>query len=353
MRTAETAADTAGAAPVLFITGNSRSGTTLMMRVMNNHSQVHAINEPHFFEKLWSPSDKGKATTEEEAIHLLEKLFTGQREGFFERPAEHRHKYGPDIETLLGTPHRSQTRMELYKAFMLHEAKCNGKVRVCEKTPQNVFYIREILENFPDARIINMLRDPRGVLLSQKKKWKRRALGADFITRKEVLRLRINYHPITISQLWNSAFRAAAEYADHPRVMTVKFEDMLRNPLAELRKVCDFAGLPFEETMLAVPHAGSSTAADNKAEKGIKTDRADQTWTKRGLNFTEVSICQKICGKYMSRAGYEVMDVNPNPFAMLYYVLGFPVKLALALLFNLNRMRSIADTVKRRLSPKK
>lgn len=353
MKTADTQPAAEDTAPVIFITGNSRSGTTLMMRAMNNHSEVHAINEPHFFEKLWSPGDDGKNVSETEAIKLLEKLFTGQRDGFFERPEIHARKYAEEIRILIGDPYRPQSRMDLYRAFMYHEAARNGKKRPCEKTPQNVFYIGEILSRFPDARVINMLRDPRGVLLSQKKKWKRRALGADFITRREVLRLRVNYHPITISQLWNSAFRAAEKYGDDPRVMTVKFENMLSNPDETLQKISEFVGLPYEQTMLAVPHAGSSTEADDKSRKGIKAGRAEKTWTERGLNFTEIKICQKFCGAYMERAGYELLPGKVNPFKLGVYIAAFPVKLGLALLFNLNRMRSIGDTLKRRLTPGK
>lgn len=340
-----------GTAPVIFITGNSRSGTTLMMRVMNNHEEVHAINEPHFFEKLWSPADAGKVITEAEAVQLAEKLFTGQRDGFFERPEVHGHKYAEEIRRLLGTPYRPLSRMALYKAFMQYEALVNGKTRPCEKTPQNVFYIGEILTHFPEARVINMLRDPRGVLLSQKKKWKRRSLGANFITPREVLRLRVNYHPLTMSKLWNASYRAAEQYADHPRVMTVKFENMLRDPEEELRRICAFIGLPYMQCMLDVPHAGSSTEADDRSKKGIKSGRAEKTWTERGLNLTEIHLCQKICGECMRSAGYELLPVKPDPIKLAYYLAAFPVKLGLALLFNLNRMRSVGDTLKRRLKP--
>ena len=67
---------------------------------------------------------------------------------------------------------------EILRAFLHHETKKAG-CSIPVRNTQDVFYIKEILELFPEARIINMVRDPRGVMLSQKRKWQRRSLGLD------------------------------------------------------------------------------------------------------------------------------------------------------------------------------
>ncbi|MEZ5023383.1 MAG: sulfotransferase [Chitinophagales bacterium] len=66
----------------IFIVGNSRSGTTMMLRILNNHSQVYGLNELHFFEQLWSSADKNKEISKEEAITLAAKLLFVQRDGY-------------------------------------------------------------------------------------------------------------------------------------------------------------------------------------------------------------------------------------------------------------------------------
>ncbi|MFT5973715.1 MAG: hypothetical protein ACJAZC_000181 [Cryomorphaceae bacterium] len=337
---------------VFFITGNSRSGTTMMMRIMNNHSTVHSINEPHFFEKLWSPEDESEEITGAIAKELYAKLLVGQRDGFFESVDKNRHKYEEELNRVEEFAEKPLTRLSVYKMFMLREARLNGKTIPCEKTPQNVFYIKEILEHFPSARIINMIRDPRGVMLSQKRKWKRRKLGADFITPKEVVRLRINYHPITISKLWNSAVSAIQRYTDDARVKNVRFEDLVTSPEKTAAEISDFLGIEFEESMLLVPHAGSSSEADRKQELGIKKSRA-KGWLEKGLNPTEIFICQGICKNLMDKYHYDPIVTKPNFVQTVWqYLILFP-KLALALAMNLSRMRNIADTLKRRLSPSK
>jgi hypothetical protein len=334
--------------PVVFIVGNSRSGTTMMMRIMNNHSMVHSINEPHFFEKMWTPKDDGIPINSKVAFDLYAKLFTCQRAGFFEPVEKHVASYKAEIDQLVAQLGESPSRLAVYSSFLKYETEVNGKAIPCEKTPQNVFYLKEILDKFPKARIINMVRDPRAVMLSQKRKWKRRALGADFMTKKETLRLQINYHPLSVSKLWNAAISAAKPFANEPRFMTVRFEDILQKPDETLKSICEFADFPFEPEMLQVPHAGSSSEADKKSELGIRKTRA-KGWLEKGLTKTEIQICQKTCAKLMDEYDYKPIEVKVNPIELAWKYLIFPFKMILALLINLNRMRSIGDTLKRRL----
>lgn len=337
--------------PLFFITGNSRSGTTMMMRIMNNHPEVHSINEPHFFEKMWSPGDEGKVIDRDTAAALYAKLFTGQRDGFFEPVKMHRHKYEAEIAQRLALYSNPPTRQDVYTDFVHYEAGQSGKKIPCEKTPQNIFYIEEILRLYPEARIINMVRDPRGVMLSQKKKWKRKYLGADFLTSREMLRLRINYHPITISRLWNAAIAAGNRWENHPRVFMLRFEDLVKAPEETCTKVCAFLGIHYDPAMLLVPHAGSSTEADNSSELGIRKPKS-RSWKEKGLNDAEVHLCQEICRQGMEKYGYKPVEVKPGTALVGAYYAAFPFKVGLALLFNLRRMRSIADTLKRRMGRK-
>lgn len=334
--------------PIVFIVGNSRSGTTMMMRIMNNHSLVQSINEPHFFEKMWTPKDDGVPIDPKVAFDLFAKLFTGQRAGFFEPVEKHVAEYKPEIDRLVDQLGDKPSRLLVYSTFLKYETQVNGKSIPCEKTPQNVFYLKEILEKFPHARIINMVRDPRAVMLSQKRKWKRRALGADFMTKRETLRLQINYHPLAVSKLWNAAISAAKPFANESRVMTVRFEDILQKPDETVKLICEFANFPFESEMLQVPHAGSSSEADKKSELGIRKTRA-KGWLEKGLTKTEIQICQNTCAELMKEYDYKPIEVKVNPIELAWKYLIFPFKMMLALLINLNRMRSIGDTLKRRL----
>jgi len=318
----------------------------MMRRVLGNHPEVHMLEELHFFEQLWSSADKTKTISIPEATLLASKLLFIQRDGYLSSMDTEKYKAeAADIATKAGTPLYPH---EVLKAFLFYETHHHNRTIPCEKTPQDVFYIAEILELFPSAKVINMVRDPRGVMLSQKRKWQRRKMGAGFMTKKEQRRLKINYHPITISKLWNASIRAALKFKNEPRVHHMIFENLVNDSENEIKKLCAFIGIDFNNEMMMIPQVGSSNEADKPDEFGIKTERAGN-WEKGGLNKGEIYFCQSICGDYMQQYGYEVKKVNPGVLYPAYYYISFPVKIFLALLFNLHRTKNIVEAIKRRL----
>lgn len=332
---------------IFFIVGNSRSGTTMMLRILNNHPDVFVLNELHFFEQLWTPADKDKLLSKEQAVMLASKLFFIQKEGYTgEMDATRYQKEAAAWIDSIGTS--SFIAHDIYTQLMLKVTFDEGKKIPCEKTPQNVFYIAEILDLYPQARIINMVRDPRAILLSQKRKWLRRKMGATFITAKEAFRLRINYHPFTLSKLWNAAISAAEKFSQHPAVMTVRFEDILDQPDETMQSICQHLQIPFLASMLDIPQASSSNEADSQ-ETGIKKERAGN-WQKGGLSNEEIAICEKTCAPFLRKHQYPLLQPSVNWIKMTGWYLLFPIKLALALLLNINRMKSIPETIKRRLA---
>lgn len=332
---------------IIFIVGNSRSGTTMMLRIFNKHPQLMVLNELHFFEQLWAPEDKGKSITEEQAILLASKLILTERNGYMTQDQDYSKFNSEATEFIKNHLTNEITAEAVFNAFTKYEVALNRKSIVCEKTPQNVFYLKEIFEIYPNAKVINMVRDPRAILLSQKNKWNRRKLGGTYMTRKETWRLRINYHPVTLSKLWNAALNAANQFAKDTRVISVRFEDLLENPEQTIQTICQHIDVDFDKKMLNITQESSSIEKDSK-EIGFKKERASN-WQKGGLNSAERWICQTMCKTNMQLHEYKAETIQPNLFYVLYYYISFPVKIGLALLLNLNRMKNIVETLKRRM----
>ncbi|HQV77363.1 MAG TPA: sulfotransferase [Chitinophagales bacterium] len=332
---------------IIFIVGNSRSGTTMMLRIFNNHSQLMVLNELHFFEQLWSPSDKGKIISPHQAVELASKLMLTQRIGYMTHDQDY-IQFNAEASNFVHKINSSNLTAEyVFNEFTKYEVALNNKSIVCEKTPQNVFYLKEILELYPKAKIINMVRDPRAILLSQKNKWNRRNLGGNYMTRKEALRLRINYHPITLSQLWNAAINAGNSLENEPRIISIRFEDLLEQPQSTIEIICQHIEVEFDSNMLNITQESSSIEKDSK-EIGFKKERASN-WKKGGLNSSERWICQQQCSKNLSLYHYPIENISPNYLYLAFYFISFPIKLGIAFLMNLNRMKNIAETLKRRL----
>lgn len=332
---------------MIFVVGNSRSGTTMMGRVLGGHPDVFTFGELHFFEQMWSPEDRERRLARPEAESLVARLLSVQRQGYLGQRDPERFRTEAK-EIVASTPSRALIAAELFRTFLNHETSKHRKKIACDQTPRNVFYIEEILELYPDSQVINLVRDPRDVLLSQKRKWKRRFLGARGIPLREAVRSWANYHSLTISKLWNSSTSAAARFANDPRVHSLRFEDLLADPGARIREICELVGISFNEHLLEVPQIGSSSGQDKPEKRGINREKAG-TWRKGGLSATEIFLCQKVTSTSMKRHGYDPIPVSPEPLWLAWSVFSLPLKLALALLLNLKRMRNIRETIKRRL----
>ncbi|MFM7903377.1 MAG: sulfotransferase family protein [Bacteroidota bacterium] len=325
----------------VIVCGSSRSGTTMMSRILGNHSSIFAFQELHFFDELASAENASKPISKEKSIELLSVLKSIQREGYF-GPRDWK-RYAEESETqLIGT---ALTPMDLLLGFLTRESMLHGKLIPCEQTPQTVFALDALLQHVPTARVILMVRDPREVLLSQKGKWKRRKLSGGNIPFWESVRSRINYHPETISRIWKSTYNEALQHIHDNRVLSIRYEDLTEQPEQIVKRICNHLGIEFESSMLDVPKVGSSNAADQTLERGIDKGRRGK-W-KSGLNRSEVAICERANRELMLHFGYELSGENGNAIQMALYRLLLPFQLVLALMMNLKRLRNIRKAFRR------
>ena len=332
---------------IIFIVGNSRSGTTMMSRIIGKNRDVHTFQEIHFFEWMVSSQNLNKLISEDEATKLLNKLIGIQAESFYEQ--DDLSKYTEESKLIIiSIEAQEYSAIDVYYQFLIYWTKKNNKMIPCEQTPKNLYYIDEILNNFDNAKVINMVRDPRSILLSQKNKWKRKFLGEQEMPFFESLRAWTLYHPITIAKLWVSAINTTNSYNDSNEILTIKFEELLNNPVKYTKEICDYCHLDFNMEMLNVPQVGSSIGEDNPNEKGIDKSKSS-TWEKGAISDTELYIMQKIAKKQMQELGYELKDIQPNYLYLAYLYISFPVKITMAILLNLGRMNNIIETLKRRL----
>lgn len=331
---------------MVFVVGNSRSGTTMMGRIFGKHPNVYTFGELHFFGQLCAPPFSSESRKEEIA-ELAAELHCIQREGYrtHGNPRRFLSEAQSFLENLNTYP---ETQAALFEVFLHHIAAKNGGTIPCDQTPRNVFYIADILQLYPKARIINMIRDPRDVLLSQKRKWKRRFLGGSDMPMKETLRDWMNYHPIIISYIWRTAVTAAEQFLQHDRVTSIYFEELLAHPEATVKRLCDFVGIAYTDAMLQVPQVGSSVAEDQPQQLGINPQRA-HSWQNGELSSVEIYLNQKINATLMKKHNYSPVSIQPNIVSLMLHLLTFPVKLGGAFLSNLDRMKNIHQTLKRRL----
>ena len=129
-------------------------------------------------------------------------------------------------------------------------ARRHGKPRWGDKTPHYVHHIAQLLEIWPGARFVILVRDGRDVGLSVR--------GLPFGPN----------NTWAAASWWARGIRAGDRaQADHPdNVMTVRYEDLARDPRGHVPAICAFAGLEFVPEMLELEKADrGKIVADQKS----------------------------------------------------------------------------------------
>jgi len=333
---------------LIYIVGNARSGTTMMAELLSKDKKVFTFGEIHFFEQLWNGNIN--VLDDAESLDLFKHLFAIQRDGYL---AQHTYKdYEIDAKLLLDTISKKNVEkkpLNLYYEFLIYETEQNSKSIPCEQTPKNLLYLDDILKNYSEAYCINMIRDPRDILLSQKNRWKLKFLGLNEIPYLELIRNFINYHPITTSSIWKSSVLSYEKCTDNERVVSIYFEELLNEPEKILKYICSYLEIPYNSNMLKVKQIHSSNENNDPKKVGIDKKKAGR-WNQGGLNKTELFICQRILKKEMERHGYAIETISPNYLMLFVYYLYFPLHIVLVLLFNFNRAKSLTSAIKKRLT---
>jgi hypothetical protein len=227
--------------------------------------------------------------------------------------------------------------MGMFAAVVADLAAEHGKSIACEQTPRNVFYAAELLAALPRVRLVHIVRDPRAVLASQKNRWRLRKLGARNLPFSESVRTWLNYHPLTMANLWVKATQAALRLSEHPRVRIVRFEDLAERPDAEIRALCGFLGVDYEPGMSEVPHWGSSNLPHTGAGKGIAREVIDR-W-QGVLGAGEIRIVERAAAPLMSRFAYPFTghEAVPARLAAAWHLAVYPLCMLGVVLANPRR----------------
>ncbi|MEO8558325.1 MAG: sulfotransferase [Rhodospirillales bacterium] len=129
----------------IFIGGVFRSGTTLLRAMLAQHSAIASGLETYWFE--CDPRQRHDAAFNDR----MEKWSV-----FFEVPRK----------TIDGFAADAASTAQLLDLFMAEVARHQGKPRWAEKTPGNVAHMAHILDYWPDAKILHIVRDPKDVFAS-------------------------------------------------------------------------------------------------------------------------------------------------------------------------------------------
>lgn len=264
----------------IFIVGMNGSGTTMLADSLGKHSALYI---------LWAESK-------------VLPYFIDQRARFGDLArAENRRRLADEIGRTMPYWHANAKRPlvlrdeelagcvtigEVFSRIHEHLAARAGKHRWGDKSPMNVQHISAIAAEFPTSRFIHIIRDGRDAAQSFHRRWR-------FDPRHTIWRWK---HVVRDGRLQGSALGSA-------RYLEVRYEMLTAEPDAEMRRICQFAELPYEAAVLeSSMRFMDPRARDAKSGRIVRNSEKWRTY----FDPKTLAALESLAGKVLSDLGYAV-----------------------------------------------
>ncbi len=302
----------------LFIVGFPRSGTTLMRALLSGHPTIAIAPETHFLNKFAKGVDGLDLKTVENFRPFWSRFSASDRFVDLGIDAD------ATSERILAS---GDFHLRNVFALTLQEfASAAGKPRWGEKTPAHDRYIGTLLEWFPGARVIYMVRDPRGACASLLQAPWRTNPGSKVgnVRPGRVRRLEL----LNEDSFWwrRSVERFRRDWQQDSRVMAVRYEELASRPEPVLRTICGFIAADYDPQMLVnrsaddLPPArarwGNQEHEDwrhahiERARQGVSEESVAK-W-KGQLTPLEVAVVEANCHRQMPGFGYDPIATDQS-----------------------------------------
>jgi hypothetical protein len=274
-----------GASP-FFIVGCGRSGTTLVRAILASHPDVAIPGESYFVPSLirgWRLMLRNGTPDIDKIVFRFGNSFRLMGVD----PAEvERHLRAVPVATA----------RDVVEAIFGLYADQRRVVRWGDKTPAYVRHIPLIAGAFPDARFVHVIRDGRNC-------------AASF--------LEVPFGPNTVleaAELWRRSIiagRQGGNAVGPDRYLEVKCEHLTAEPEAEIRRLCAFLDLTFDEAMtaphLAAGREASSQVGQERLRERIRKNVRD--WRKE-LRPAQIAAFEAVAGETLVACGYELQQMQ-------------------------------------------
>ncbi|MAY42194.1 MULTISPECIES: sulfotransferase [unclassified Neptuniibacter] len=280
-----------------LVVGSGRSGTTLLKSMLSCHQSVHIPPETFFYTSIFK--DGGRRDSVESLIKTLKSKWWIQSRvsdwSCFERRVKESSLNSVDAA---------------FFSLLMEGAEQDGITLFGEKTPAHVFQAERFLRDYPAARVIHIVRDPRAIYASYKK-------------------MIVGYqYPLSFVNNWKRVIEIHNKLNGNPKYMSVRYEDLILDTVNVIEKIQSFLALPISSSVLdfaARDQANFEPEQKHHAEtlKPIFTGSiANWQW----LPINDIQFIEAHLSEEMASLGYEVGSLDLKKYFFLeckYLVMEF------------------------------
>jgi hypothetical protein len=293
----------------VFVCGHPKSGTSLVRSLLDSHPQLVVYPEETMFFRRYLPKAQGLglehklALADQFLIHIFEWNQTNplaHQAGFLDRDYS-------DVSLDAVSQAMRQFVNEQYRhdgdilsAAILAFGKVSGQlsentVHWVEKTPFTEYYVEQILNWWPDALFIQVVRDPRDNFVSYQRK------HPDWSAR-------------TFAESWTRSTQSGLDYQKKyglEQYRVFRYEQLIQFPEDVLQSICQFIGISDHPTLKMPTRNGKAWGGNSMFGKKFKqiSSLPDGRW-KESMSVDDLVMIEGLAGSCMHSMDYELSGVR-------------------------------------------
>jgi Sulfotransferase family len=269
--------------PPLVVLGVSRSGTTLLRIVLDRSAGV-AIPDESFFVPVLARRHR-RTVDRDRFLDDVARIPTIRDWGL----------RATDVAPRVGT---GVSIGDAIAAIFETYADRAGKPRWGDKTPMYMRHVPLLERLFPDAQYVHLVRDGRDAALS-------------FLEMPAGTYTKTWAHPDTAARfacLWRKEVggaRTLGRRVGARRYHELRYEELVADPNAVVRRICAFADIPFEPSMLE--YAGEvDVSAKPHQQRLLRPPTAGVRSWREEMPAEDVAAFEAVAGDLLAELGYEL-----------------------------------------------
>ena len=254
----------------IFIAGAHKSGTSLLLSLLNGHSQLFTFpTETHYFQNMnyWVDneyrSQRPRSLSRDE---IVERFCSNLRQwnvsedrlgGSLATNVYDLVKFEQKFSNMK-SDYDDKKRIETYFEALYYSITGKGiriNLRIVEKSVENAEFAEELSRIFPQAKFIHILRNPYANIVSLRRY---KSINHGFPIIRRVIRT-----------LYNNYYFMYRNHRTIPEYHLIKYEDLVSQPKTQLQKLCDYLEIPFEEILLTPTFGGETWEGNSAMERSF------------------------------------------------------------------------------------
>jgi hypothetical protein len=282
----------------IFVVGCPRSGTTWVQHLLQSHHQVVGTEESHAVKRLGRAAEGGRDP------RAWARLFYGlDRDTVLDRPVGlgfwvNRPELLRIARATVARGGSVDERWRFLVTAVLDTFVSHQDVPVpvlVEKTPFHIKYAADLLRWYPEAKVVEVVRDGRDVCASM------RRLPPDITFAPPTLELQL--------RMWVRAVQRGIALEDLPdadrRVIRVNYERLLADPKHELTRLFSFLGLDASTDFVGEVVESLEFSRAKASGRGPHMHSGTTGAWREVFDDDEVRLLERFGRRTLERAGYR------------------------------------------------